>query len=254
MLNKIVERKKAEVELQKRQVPLEQLTRALPTGNHALAKAFAADWGLIAECKLASPVKGRLSNLAVEELAKIYNESGAAAISVLTDRHFEGNLSHLQAVKAISKLPVLRKDFIVDEYQLYQAQAAGADAILLITAILSDDQLKRYLAVAGELGLDCLTEVHNREELARAQQTEAKMIGINNRDLTTFRTNIEQTFALLPFCDTERLIISESGISSGADAERLKQAGVRGALVGEGLVTAANIARKVSELSLQPEV
>lgn len=251
MLNKIIEYKRVEAEREKQLYPFTKLMGAVNKGNFALSQTLkATDWSLIAECKLASPVKGRLSSLSVDQLAKVYSENGATALSVLTDRHFDGSLSHIEKVRNNSILPLLRKDFIVDEYQIYQARFVGADAILLIAAILSDKQLNSFLATAKELGLDCLTEVHSRDELERVQQTEAGIIGINNRDLTTFRTNIEQTFALLPFCDFKRVIVSESGITTRADALRLKRAGVSGVLVGEGLVTAADIAGKVRDLSL----
>ncbi len=170
---------------------------------------------------------------------------------MLTDSHFCGTGQHIGEAKQVSSLPVLRKDFIVDEYQLYQARVLGADAVLLIAAILTDDQLHRYLATARQIGLDCLVEVHSREELERVQQTPAVIIGINNRNLTTFTTNVENTFDLLPYCAADRLFISESGIHSRKTAVDLQNAGIRGVLVGEGLVTAQDIAEKVRELSLQ---
>lgn len=251
MLTRIVDVKRMEVARQKHQVPLTEVMATMQMGTFAFAKALAArQWSLIAECKLASPVKGALSGFTVSELAGIYEMNGAAALSVLTDSHFYGSLAHVREVRAVSRLPILRKDFIIDEYQIYQARAAGADAILLIAAILDDNQIIRFLAIAKELGLDCLVEVHSREELERVFRSEAPIIGINNRDLQTFQTDIQQTFALLPYCGTHRLIISESGINTRENVCSLKQAGVRGALVGEGLVTAADISRKVRELSL----
>ncbi|MCX7780996.1 MAG: indole-3-glycerol phosphate synthase TrpC [Negativicutes bacterium] len=252
MLKQIINSKLQEVKQEKQKMPIAALIAGVQQGNHALYKALATkEWSLIAECKLASPAKGQLSDLSVGELAGIYQANGAAALSVLTDRHFKGEVAHIADVQKASTLPVIRKDFIIDEYQLYQARAAGADAVLLIAGILADSQLKRYLTIAAELGMDCLVEVHSREELERVQQTPARIIGVNNRDLRTFATSIDKTFALLPFCDPSRLLISESGIQTQGDAERLKAAGVRGALVGEGLVKADNIPRKVRELSLQ---
>jgi len=250
MLDKIVDAKKLEVLLAKKNCPVQNLASQVETGSFALSKVLnAAAWSLIAECKLASPIKGRLcSRFTVAELAAIYSLNGAAALSILTDRHFHGCLQHLAEVRKVTALPLLRKDFIIDEYQLFEARAAGADAVLLIARILSQSQLREFLAIAGELGLDCLVEVHSREELDKVLETEARIIGINNRDLQSFTTDIAQTFTLLPYIDN-RLVISESGIGSASDVSRLKEAGVRGALVGEGLVTAAAIAEKVQELA-----
>ncbi len=153
-------------------------------------------------------------------------------------------------VRAVTPLPLMRKDFIIDEYQLYESRWAGADAVLLIASLLTADEIRRYLALTRWLGLDCLVEVHNREELAKVQRTPARLIGINNRDLTTFKTDLATTFALLPDTDGRRLVISESGIAGGADARRLRSAGVRGILVGEGLVTAGDVLARTRELAL----
>jgi len=251
MLNRIVAKKKDEIARDKLQLPPQELVRRVVPGELSFSKALAGkSWSLIAECKIASPVKGRLSNCSIGELAELYDTNGATALSILTDSHFCGSLQHVDEAKAISRLPVLRKDFIIDEYQLYQARLIGADAVLLIAAILTDCQIHRYLEVAQQIGLDCLVEVHSREELERVQQTAAPVIGINNRDLTTFTTSVERTFELLPYCAADRLFISESGIHSPQTAARLQAAGIRGVLVGEGLVTAPDIARKVRELSL----
>lgn len=251
MLKKIVNKKLDEIERDKLAIPQVLLARTVIPGNFSFFQALnEKKWSLIAECKQASPVKGRLSNLGVGELAKIYAANGAAALSILTDNHFDGTLKHIAAAKEACTLPILRKDFIIDEYQLYQARCVGADAVLLIAGILTDNQLCEYIALAGELGMDCLVEVHSREELERVQQTPARIIGINNRDLKTFSTSVDKTFELLPYCDNSCLLISESGIRSQVDAVKLKEAGVNGVLVGEGLVTANNIPRKVRELSL----
>ncbi|TCL39144.1 indole-3-glycerol phosphate synthase [Anaerospora hongkongensis] len=252
MLERIAAHKKEEVKRDKLQLPLGKLIKQVVPGTMAFSKALTGkSWSLIAECKLASPVKGRLSERTVGELARIYDNEGAAALSVLTDSHFCGTDQHIGEVRQVSSLPVLRKDFIVDEYQLYQARLLGADAVLLIAAILTDAQVQQYLATARQIGLDCLVEVHSREELKRVQQTPAAVIGINNRNLTTFTTNVENTFELLPYCAADRLFISESGIHSRETAAALQRAGIRGVLVGEGLVTAQDIALKVRELSLQ---
>lgn len=252
MLKKITDKKRQVVEELKKQRPLTSLQQDIVTGQFAFSKAIQqAEWTLIAECKLASPAKGQLcSGYSVPELAQIFTANGATALSVHTDTHFCGRLEDIAAVRAVTELPILRKDFIIDEYQLYEARTAGADAVLLIANILSDDQLKEYLAIAHELGMDSLVEVHTLEELERVQQTPAMLVGINNRDLQTFRTDVQNTFDLLPYCDKDRLLISESGVSHGEEAERLKRAGIRGILVGEGLVRATDIAGKTRELAL----
>lgn len=254
MLEKIVAAKRLAVAAAKARRPQAALAGEVGRGEHRFSRALAAsDWGLIAECKLASPLTGRLSDRRVEELAAIYGRSGAAAISVLTDRHFAGCLQHIRAAGAACGLPVLCKDFVVDEYQLYEAALAGADAVLLIAAVLDDGLLAACLATAAKLGLDCLVEVHTREELERANRLPATLIGINNRDLTTFHTDLGRTFELLPHVAAGRLTISESGVRTGADAVRLKNAGARGCLVGAALVGAADIAGLARELSLKTE-
>ena len=253
MLNQIVETIRQQVAVRKISHPLVSLP--VQPGTFAFRQALAAtDWALIAECKLASPSKGRLCQThTVPELARIFTAGGAAALSVHTSTPFLGKLEDIAAVRAVSPLPILRKDFIIDEYQIYEARAAGSDAILLITAILNDAELDRYLATAHSLGMDCLVEVHTLSELERVKQTVAETVGINNRDLTTFTTDIAQTFDLLPHCDPRWRIISESGIHDTADARRLQKAGVKGALVGESLVRAPDIAALTRALA-QPEM
>ena len=249
MLNQIVDTIRQQVAARKLSHPLASLS--VQPGTFAFSQALAAtDWALIAECKLASPAKGRLCQTQpVPELANIFTENGAAALSVHTSAPFLGKLADIAAVRQVSPLPILRKDFIIDEYQIYEARAAGADAILLIAAILTDEQLNQYLAIARDLGLDALVEVHSRPELERVKQTDALLVGINNRDLTTFTTDLANTFNLLPHCDPRWRVISESGIRDAADAKRLQTAGVRGALVGESLVRANDIARLTYELA-----
>ena len=219
--------------------------------SHALA---ATDWALIAECKLASPSKGHLCRThTVPELAQIFTTGGATALSVHTSTPFLGELEDIAAVRAVSPLPILRKDFIIDEYQVYEACAAGADAILLIAAILDDAGLNQYLSTARKLGMDCLVEVHSLSELERVKQTGASIVGINNRDLTTFSTDITNTFQLLPYCGPRWRVISESGIHNAADARRLQKVGVKGILVGESLVRAPDIAALTRALA-KPEI
>ncbi|HMM20714.1 MAG TPA: indole-3-glycerol phosphate synthase TrpC [Selenomonadales bacterium] len=252
MLKRIVESKRQEVARAKQEQPLARLKQERVSGSFRLSKAISeADWALIAECKLASPSKGRLGGgHSVSRLAGIYGQNGATAVSVLTDRHFDGSIDDLPAVRAATGLPILRKDFIVDSYQIYEARAFGADAVLLIAAILTDSELQEFLAEAEQIGLDCLVEVHSESELQRVLATPARLIGINNRDLATFSTAVKVSLELLPHCGSGRLVISESGIRGRADALRLKAAGARGILVGEHLVTAGDIAAKTRELAL----
>ena len=251
MLNQIVTSIREQVATLKQTRPLDPA--AIPPSNFALSRAMqVADWTLIAECKLASPAKGQLcESLSVPKLAKIFTDNGASALSVHTSAPFKGKLSDIDAVRDVSPLPILRKDFIIDEYQLYESRAAGADAILLIAAILTDAELNQFLATANRLGMDCLVEVHSLAELERVKSTSASLVGINNRNLNTFTTDIANTFSLLPHCDSRWRLISESGIGSRSDAMQLKQAGVDGILVGESLVKAADISAHCRDLALR---
>jgi len=256
MLKKITDIKRQVVEAAQLEKPLTSFINKIVPGDFAFSKAIQeSPWALIAECKLASPAKGELcSAYSVPELAEIYTANGAVALSVHTDTHFRGRLEDIAAVRSVTSLPILRKDFIIDEYQIYEARRVGADAILLIANILSDGQLKEYLALSKELGMDCLVEIHTLEELQRVQQTPARLVGINNRNLETFKTDVQNTFDLLPYCNKDRLLISESGVSSEAEAIRLRNAGVRGILVGEGLVKANNIADKTQKLAMLQQI
>ena len=179
-----------------------------------------------------------------------YQRGGAACLSVLTDeQYFQGAPEYLKQAKAACSLPVLRKDFIIDEYQIYQARAWGADAVLLIVRILTPEELKKLLYLTWSLGMDALVEVHDRADLAIAQQTPAEFIGINNRNLVTFETSVQTTLDLLPYADMNRTLISESGIFTRADALRVYAAGGKGVLVGEGLVRAADVGAFARELA-----
>lgn len=205
---------------------------------------------LIAEVKKASPSKGVIRyDFNPVDIARIYAEGGAACISVLTDEpYFEGHLDYLRAIRQAVDNPLLRKDFIIDEYQLLEAREAGADAILLIAAALPVPQTKRLLERAASLGMASIVEVHNREELDEALSIEAPIIGINNRNLHQFRTTLRTTLELVPHIPADRIVISESGINFRADVERLAQAGVHAVLVGEALMREADIAAKLGEL------
>jgi indole-3-glycerol phosphate synthase len=207
---------------------------------------------LIAEVKKASPSRGVLAaDLDPVALASTYAAHGADAISVLTDaKYFQGSLEALRRARAAVHVPLLRKDFTIDEYQLWEARAAGADAVLLIVAILEPPLLRDLAAAAKGLGLAALVECHTEAELDVALGAGSRIIGINNRDLGTFETRIETTLALLPRIPPGPVVVSESGFFTGSDVRRAVDAGAHAVLVGEGLVRAADVGAKVRELKL----
>ncbi len=210
------------------------------------------DIKLIAEVKRASPSKGWLCrDLDVATLVRSYARGGAAAISVLTEpTWFKGSLDDLAKACQATHLPGLCKNFILEPYQVYEARAYGADALLLIVAILSQEQMEELLSLSYNLGLSCLVEVHNEGEVEKALSSGAEIIGINNRDLDTFAINIGTTQRLRPFIPSGRIVVSESGINNRGDVEKLKGWGVNAMLVGEALVTANDIPAKIKELIL----
>ena len=244
ILSEIVAEKRITVDAAKKIFPLDEVKKNLSPGNFRPEKVIVKSGrSLIAECKLQSPAKGRLNEThSVVEMAKIYEENGAKMLSVHTDKHFLGSNEDFQKVRATVKLPLLRKDFVIDEYQIYEARLLGADAILLIVRILSPDELKKFLAVTHELGMNALVEIHDAEDLKVAQSTDAKFLGINNRNLKTFQTSIENTLQLMPQVDKSRIIISESGVFTFDDVQKLYAAGCDGLLIGEGLVRAPDMA------------
>jgi indole-3-glycerol phosphate synthase len=205
---------------------------------------------LIAEVKRASPSKGVLRlDLDAAALAGDYQAAGAAAVSVLTDTHFfQGSLADLRAVRQCVDLPLLRKDFILEPYQVYKARATGADALLLIVAALDDGALRALYRLTGELGMAALVEVHNEAELARALRIGPRIVGVNNRDLRTFEVHLETTERLRNLVPGDVILVAESGVRSRADVRRLAAAGVDAVLVGEALVRAADPGRQVREM------
>ena len=226
-----------------------------PLGFRA-ALAERDDVALIAEIKRSSPSAGLIrEDFDPAGIAASYRAGGAAAISVLTDeRFFGGQLGYVAEAKSAAALPVLRKDFTVDEYQIYEARAAGADAVLLIVRILSDAQLRAYRALANELGMAALVETHNAEEVERALESGAEIVGINNRDLDALTTDLATTEALASRIPHGPTIVSESGISSRGDVERLARCGVHAVLVGEALMKSKDITESTRELSQVPRV
>ncbi|MEW6750950.1 MAG: indole-3-glycerol phosphate synthase TrpC [Candidatus Latescibacterota bacterium] len=205
---------------------------------------------LIAEVKKASPSRGVIRpDFDPERIADAYAASGASALSVLTDEaFFQGADAHLQVARRVSGLPTLRKDFVVDEYQIHESRLIGADAVLLIVALMDGSQFADYLGLATELGLAALVEVHTEAEVQRALAAEPRVMGINNRDLKTFETTLETTLRLVEHLPAGILSVSESGIHSRGDVEALQACGVDAVLVGEALMRAPDIGAKVREL------
>lgn len=209
---------------------------------------------LIAEIKRRSPSAGPIRpDLSVEEVARTYESAGASALSVLTDREwFGGALADLERARAAVRLPVLRKDFLLDEVQVWEARAAGADAVLLIARILDDARLRALHALATELGMGVLVEVHDGAELERALAAGAEIVGVNNRDLATFRTDLSVAVGLAERVPAGRVLVAESGIRTPADVDRLAAAGVDAILVGESLMRSGDVAAGAASLASRP--
>jgi indole-3-glycerol phosphate synthase len=260
MLEKIVEYKKESVETAKRRVSLVFLRSAVkdlpPPRDFVGALKASSDIALIAEIKKASPSKGLIrADFDPVQIARVYQENGASAISVLTEeKYFQGSIRTLQQVRKASCLPLLRKDFIIDEYQIYQARFHGADAVLLIVTLLSASQLKGYLEIAAELALGALVEIHSSEELPKALLSGAEIIGINNRNLKSLKVDLTTTFGLLDSIPEEKIVVSESGINTRQEVLRLKQAGVDAILIGEALMREPDIGSKLRELLGRPDI
>ncbi len=239
VLERIVAETREEVERRKREAPIETNSSVGVRGrfHEALARPGI---GVIAEFKRRSPSAGALRDDAgVEAIAAAYERGGASALSVLTEGpNFGGSLDDLRAARAACGLPILRKDFIVDPYQLYEACLAGADAVLLIVAALDQDELVSLHELAATLGLDALVEVHDREELARAAGIGARLIGVNNRDLRDFTVDVRRTERLLGEMPAGAIVVSESGIADAAQVAELERQGVSAVLVGESLMRA----------------
>lgn len=257
MLDKIIEYKREELAIRERACSLAELEMqisALPAPIPVCPRFTGHEHiQLIAELKKASPSKGVIrQNFDPVPIAGIYQQNGAAAISVLTDEHFfQGSLDYLKAIKSVISIPLLRKDFIFDPYQVTEARVYGADFILLIAAVLSPGQLRDLMQKAAELSLEVLLEVHGEKDMNMALAAGPAMIGINNRDLTTFKTDIRTTFDLLGRVPEGTVVISESGIDSREDVLRLEDAGVDGVLIGEAFMREEDIAHKVRELTGQ---
>ena len=257
VLDEILANTKLEAAARQSAVPLAEVMHsaaAAPAPHNFLAALVPEHVALIAEIKHASPSRGVLIDpFDPVALAQTYAANGAAAISILTDeRFFQGHLDHLRAVRQSVQLPILRKDFVIDAYQIYESRAAGADAILLIVAALEDAQLQALHALAASLGMAAVVEVHNAAELERALRINPGVIGINNRDLKTFEVSTATTIQLAGRIPAGVVIVAESGILHAADVRSMGAAGAHAVLVGEGLLQAPDIAARVREFSSQP--
>lgn len=254
ILDKIYQHKLFEIAENKKRIPLEVLKENMKgrreTRSFGTALKSHENICIIAEIKKASPSLGIIrEDFQPVEIARIYEASGASAVSILTDeKFFQGSLAYITDIKKFVNLPILRKDFIIDTYQVYEARAAGADAILLIAALLSKDEIQRFLELAEALDMDCLVEVHSEPELENVLQTNAQIIGINNRDLATFSIDIETTLRLIPMIPAGRIIVSESGIKSRMDIVKLLENGVHAVLIGETFMKSNDISAKMREL------
>ncbi|MCX8012485.1 MAG: indole-3-glycerol phosphate synthase TrpC [Desulfobacterota bacterium] len=255
-LEPIVTHKKEEIQRRKKILPFSQLKEEVkfrpPSRDFfsALQRGKFSSTKIIAEIKKASPSQGIIrTDFDPARIGKIYQKEGAAAISILTEKKFfQGDISYLSLVRENTGIPLLCKDFIIDPYQLYEAAFAGADSFLLIAAILSLEAMKDFLSLGRELGMEALIEVHQEEELEKVLLTPARIIGINNRDLTTFKTDITSTLRLIKLVPPGKLVVSESGISTRSQIEMMEEAGVQAFLVGEALMREKDPGKKLREL------
>lgn len=264
ILDEIVANKKDEVKNRKMVFPLSELKariKDLPDTKgfkNAIArdKEKDAPVRLIAEIKKASPSKGIIrEDFNPQRIACIYQEGGASAISVLTEeRYFLGSIDNLSVVRRVVSIPILRKDFIFDPYQIYEARAFGADAALLIAAILDRSQIDEYLGLLSDLNMDAIVEIHDKDELEKALQTKAEIIGINNRDLKTFKIDMGATYSLKSEIPEGKVVVSESGINNRYDIIQMQRAGIDAVLIGEALMREEDIGKKIKEFfGLAPE-
>ena len=255
ILETIVANTRRELRTRMKRRPIAEIEATLddapPVRDFAAALTAGKPVAVIAEVKKASPSKGLIrEDFDPVAIARHYEAARAAAVSVLTDeKFFQGSIDHLSQIRQSVALPLLRKDFIVHRYQLVEARAAGADAVLLISEVLSPILLKGFLKTTHELGMQALVELHDREHLEGALAAGAKLIGINNRNLKSFRVDLMNTERLAPMIPDDRVLVSESGITSGGDVKRLAACGVKAVLVGEVLMRAENIAAKLTELT-----
>lgn len=254
VLTRIIDHKRGEIAEARRRCPVEELQQQLlsapPVRDFVGALAAQTDVALIAEVKKASPSAGIIrADFDPVAIAQIYERHGAACLSVLTDEQFfQGHLDYLRSIRAVVQIPVLRKDFIIDRYQVLEARAAGADCILLIAECLDDCHLRDLYFYASELGMDSLIEIYDPENLDRVLKLDPPLVGVNNRDLRSFVTDLDHTLRLAPRLAPSTLLVSESGIKSRSDVDRLKAGGAHAMLVGETLMRSPDIGQAVDEL------
>jgi len=254
ILGKIIRYKRAFIRKSKKALPQPELESM--AADSPPTRGFAQHLGgkrcsLIAEIKTASPSRGTIrTDISSENVARIYENNGAKAISVLTDeRYFMGSLERLQSVRKVTNLPLLRKDFIIDPYQIYEARNAGADAVLLIAACLKDDKMREFIELATLLSMECLVEVHVEREMERAARLNSNLIGINNRNLQTFETDLSITGRLIGLAPPGAVIVSESGIKSPEDVRTVHRFGADAFLVGAAIMKEQDMALKVLKLA-----
>jgi len=257
ILNKILARKVEENKERSAKVSTDELKKQIEAADKPRGfiqsmrdKIAAGDAAVIAEIKKASPSKGVMrENFIPADIAKSYAANGAACLSVLTDEdYFQGCTEYLKQARAACELPVIRKDFIIDDYQVYEARAMQADCILLIVAALDDDKLKSLLKLANDLGMDVLMEVHDEDEMRRALKTDCELIGVNNRNLRTFETSLDTTLRMQTMVPNERLLVTESGIHTADDVSMMRENNVHAFLVGEAFMKVDEPGEKLAEL------
>lgn len=251
LLEEIIALKKEEVVERKKNLPIEGMDKNPTMGYRNFRSCLQKEGlSLIAEIKRMSPSCGMIREyFDLVGIAEIYEQNGADAISVLTDeKYFGGKPEYIRSVKQTVRLPILRKDFIVDEYQLYESCTFGSDAVLLIARVLTRSELERFIRRAKELGLDCLVEVHSMSELEDVLCTSAEIVGINNRNLNTLEVDLNVSLRLIKMIPESRTVVSESGIRRREDVRRLEDAGFDGILVGESLMRAAHTGEKLRAL------
>ncbi len=258
ILDEIAARTKERIRLERQAVPLEEIRRraeALPKAETDPFEAALREEGLsfICEVKKASPSKGVIAEeFPYVEIAASYEAAGASAISVLTEPHyFQGDDRYLEEIVRAVKIPVLRKDFTVDPYMVYQAKALGASAILLICAILDDGEMKEYAAIAKELGLSVLTEAHDEAEVERALKAGARIVGVNNRDLKTFEVDVRNSVRLRSLVPSDVVFVSESGIRGPEDTKVLYENGTDAVLIGETLMRSPDKKKMLGRLKMR---
>lgn len=254
ILQEIAEAARKRVAAEKEQISLQEMKEqalSMPKGDFSFEKVIASGGiHFICEVKKASPSKGIIAeHFPYVEIAKEYEAAGADCISVLTEPdYFKGNIQYLKEIKEVVNIPVIRKDFIIDEYMIYQAKTVHADCVLLICSLLDTDTLKKYIKICDELGLSALVEAHDEEEIQSAVLAGARMIGVNNRDLKTFTVDIHNSERLRKLVPPNISFVAESGIKTNADIEVLKAANVNGVLIGETLMKSQDKAKMLAEL------